>query len=75
MMDREQLIEAIARAMEPGLWTDARPRYYVLAWRKKLLAEATEALAAIEAAGFVVAPREPTPAARPGAAARIGAHA
>jgi hypothetical protein len=55
-MTRDQIIEAMARAIDPGAFEHRMGQSKADRSRK----DATAALAAIEAAGAVIVPREPT---------------
>jgi hypothetical protein len=57
-MDRDKIVETMARAIDPVAWSDIEPIDHDE--RKRSLWEANAALSALEAAGLVVVPREPT---------------
>jgi hypothetical protein len=61
-MNRAQVIETIAKAFDPVELTVPLHRAFDLKRDRLICDAATAAMAALEAAGMVVVPREPTPA-------------
>jgi hypothetical protein len=57
-MNRDQIIEAMARAMHATAWGAGQWETSGESEHREMLAMATAALAAIEAAGAVIVPRE-----------------
>jgi hypothetical protein len=57
--DRDKLIEAMARGLCKSEWPSGTERDYDMMW-EGWVTDAQAALAAIEANGFAVVPREPT---------------
>lgn len=59
MTDRQAIVEVMARAMAPDVFRQPRVNLYKPAY-DNAYAAAEAALAALDAAGYVVVPKEPT---------------